>query len=56
MNDLSRHERGTVTMTRAERETLLELIRERLAEGSYYGNREQYTARLKRLTAKLESK
>ena len=43
----------TVELTDPERRTLLELLHTRLDQGWYYGNQKHYTARVKRLIAKL---
>jgi hypothetical protein len=40
-------------LTDAERDTLRTLVAEAIAEGSYYGNREQYRARLVRIDSEL---
>lgn len=41
------------TWTQAEIDLLLNLLRERKEEGSYFGNREAYYARLDRVMAKV---
>lgn len=40
-------------LTDTERDTLRTLVAEALDEGSYYGNREQYRARLIRIDTEL---
>jgi hypothetical protein len=47
-------DRKKVELTQPERSTVLTLLYERLEEGSYYGNRRQYIARVWRIIRKLE--
>ena len=43
----------SVTLTRPELDTIWNLVHEKIEDGSYYGNREQYYARLDRIKEAL---